>query len=186
MIDAISALKSLQKLDYVNSNRIGMWGHSMTGNLVLRAMLVEDEIKAGVIWSGAVYSYEDFAKYRIHDTSYVRDEKDPHYDARDLEGPLASEVARLRSGEEAGFDNEFWSSISLTKNIKYLSSPIQLHHAANDPTVDVGYSRDLVEVLKANNKNYELNEYAGGGHNIESPYFEQAITKTVRFFKENL
>ena len=36
-IDAINALKSLQRLDYVDPDGIGMWGHSMAGNLVLRA-----------------------------------------------------------------------------------------------------------------------------------------------------
>ena len=55
-----------------------MWGHSMAGNLVLRAMLIEPEIKAGVIWAGAVYSYDDFAKYGIYmnavDTGWVTDE----------------------------------------------------------------------------------------------------------------
>ena len=33
-------------------------------------MLVSPEIKAGVIWVGAVYSYEDFMKYGISDNSY--------------------------------------------------------------------------------------------------------------------
>src|SRR6185436_6818008 len=71
MIDAISALKSLQKMDIIDPDGIGMWGHSMAGNLVLRAMLVEPAIKAGVIWAGAVYSYDDFEKYAITDTSFV-------------------------------------------------------------------------------------------------------------------
>ena len=70
-IDAISALKSLQTLDYVDPNGIGMWGHSMAGNLLLRAMLIEPAIKAGVIWAGAVYSYDDMARYSIQDSSYV-------------------------------------------------------------------------------------------------------------------
>src|SRR5690349_10849609 len=61
-IDAISALKSLQKMDIIDPDGIGMWGHSMAGNLVLRAMEVEPAIKAGVIWAGAVYSYDDFEK----------------------------------------------------------------------------------------------------------------------------
>ena len=47
-IDAISALKSLQMLDIIDPQGIGMWGHSMAGNLVLRAMLIEPDIKAGV------------------------------------------------------------------------------------------------------------------------------------------
>ncbi len=39
-IDIISALKSLQKFEKVDPKRIGIWGHSMAGNAVLRAMLV--------------------------------------------------------------------------------------------------------------------------------------------------
>jgi hypothetical protein len=48
-IDAIAALKSLQTMDIIDPQGIGMWGHSMAGNLVLRAMLIEPDIKAGVI-----------------------------------------------------------------------------------------------------------------------------------------
>src|SRR3989339_1550608 len=33
-IDIISALSSLQQFSFVNPNRIGMWGHSMSGNVV--------------------------------------------------------------------------------------------------------------------------------------------------------
>ena len=185
-IDAISALKSLQKLDYVNPEKIGMWGHSMAGNATLRAMLVEDDIKAGVIWSGAVYSYEDFVKYRLNDGSYVRRQDDPHYRVDNTRSPMAVEVTKLRDGSEIDFNNEFWSSVSLTKNIDYLKSPIQLHHAINDAVVNIGYARDLSEVLEENNKEYKLLEYEGGGHNIDSPYFESAMQGTVEFFNSEL
>ncbi len=69
-IDAITALKSLQMMDIIDPQGIGMWGHSMAGNLVLRAMLIEPDIKAGVIWAGAVYSYDDFVKFGIDDNTY--------------------------------------------------------------------------------------------------------------------
>ena len=39
-IDVINAVKALQTLPEVNDNRICMWGHSMAGNLTLRAMEV--------------------------------------------------------------------------------------------------------------------------------------------------
>jgi len=67
-----------------------------------------------------------------------------------------------------------------------LQSPLQLHHAVNDTVVNVGYSRDLVQVLVENNKVYEFYEYAGGGHDIDSPYFEDAMERTVVFFKKHL
>jgi uncharacterized protein len=187
-IDALSAVKSLQKLEYVNAQKIGMWGHSMAGNLTLRALLVEPDIRAGVIWAGAVYSYEDFAKYRLSDSSYVRQPRDPHYVADDLTDEFQNKVAELRENPNViNFKtDQFWSAVSLTQNIQFLNSPVQLHHAVNDPVVNIGYSTDLANILKLENKKYEIYEYQGGGHNIDSPYFEQAMQRTVEFFKKNL
>ena len=186
-IDAISALKSLQKFEKVDPKRIGIWGHSMAGNAVLRAMLVSKEIKAGVIWAGAVYSYEDFVKYKISDNSYVHRPFESKEGDSQKNRETSSEIQNIRSNPQAiDFNNDFWTSISLTKNIKYLSSPLQINHSTSDPVVNIGYSRDLVKVLKDNSKVYEFYEYEDGGHNINSPYFEQAMERTVNFFKKNL
>ncbi len=177
-IDAISALKSLQTLDYVDPNGIGMWGHSMAGNLVLRAMLIEPAIKAGVIWAGAVYSYDDMARYSIQDSSYV---------------PPSPDAPGRRRGQEIratyGQPNTavpFWKAVSLTEHIDLLQAPLQLDHALNDDVVNVGYSDDLAAVLSAAGKEYEYYQYDGGGHNINSPYFEQAMQHTIEFFKAHL
>lgn len=186
-IDSISALKSLQKFDKVNPNKIGMWGHSMAGNAVLRAMLVSPDIKAGVIWAGAVYSYKDFATYKISDSSYVHRPYDTRVGDAQKNREISDEVQKIRSDPQSiDFETAFWISVSLTKNIKYLTSPLQIHHAKDDPTVNIGYSRDLVDVLLGVGKTYEFYEYDGGGHNINSPYFETAMDRTVKFFKEKL
>ena len=183
-IDAISALKSLQMLDIIDPQGIGMWGHSMAGNLVLRAMLIEPDIKAGVIWSGAVYSYDDFAKYGINDTSY-RPPPTPENQA---------ESSNRQSRSQEIFDTygrpdtrvDYWKAVSLTENIRFLNNPIQLHHAEDDPVVNIGYSFDLAAVLKENGKEYEFYTYDGGGHNLVSPYFDQAMLRTVAFFRKYL
>jgi pimeloyl-ACP methyl ester carboxylesterase len=182
-IDSIAALKSLQTLDMIDPQGIGMWGHSMAGNLVLRAMLIEPDIKAGVIWAGAVYSYDDFVKYGINDTSY--------------RPPVASGNqggSNSRSRSQEIFDTygrpntqvDYWKAVSLTENIQYLNRPLQLHHAEDDPVVNIGYSFDLAVVLQENGKQYEFYSYEGGGHNLVSPYFDQAMLRTVEFFRNNL
>lgn len=186
-IDAISALKSLQKFEKVDPQRIGIWGHSMAGNVVLRAMLVSSEIKAGVIWSGAVYSYEDFVKYKINDNSYVHKPYESKEGVSQKDRETSPEIQKIRSDPKSiNFNSDFWNSISLTKNIKYLSNPLQIHHAINDPVININYSKDLVKVLKDNSKVYEFYEYEEGGHNISSPYFETAMERTVNFLKKNL
>jgi len=68
--DALNAYAALENVDFIDKKSIGLWGHSMAGNIVLRSMAVRPEIPAAVIWAGAVYSYEDQRKYGINDQSY--------------------------------------------------------------------------------------------------------------------
>ncbi len=193
-IDAISALKSLQTLEYIDPDGIGMWGHSMAGNLVLRAMLVEPEIQAGVIWAGAVYSYDDFFRYGIRDTSYrppptpeapvetgAPNASDPRRETREILEEYSAPI-----GGESNLGKAYWNAVSLTANIEHLAAPIQLHHAENDPVVTVNYAYELAAALQENARKYELYTYQGGGHNLISPYFDQAMQRTAAFFEENL
>lgn len=179
-IDSIAALKSLQTLDFIDPHGIGMWGHSMAGNLTLRAMLIEPDIQAGVIWAGAVYSYDDFGQYGIDDNTY-RPPVTPEGNER-----------RRRSQEifdaygRPGSESAYWSAVSLTENIEFLNRPLQIHHAQDDTVVSIEYSYGLAAVLQENRKEYEFYTYEGGGHNLISPYFGQAMLRTVEFFKDNL
>lgn len=180
-IDAIAALKSLQTLEFVDPQGIGMWGHSMAGNLVLRAMLIEPDIQAGVIWAGAVYSYDDFTEYGISDNTYrppatQESGADPRRRSRQI----------IETYGRPDTQVDFWRAVSLTENLGLLRSPLQLHHAEDDPVVSIRYSEGLAEALLANGKQYEFYRYDGGGHNLLSPYFEQAMQRTVEFFRDNL
>ena len=139
-IDAIAALKSLQTLDFVDPQGIGMWGHSMAGNLVLRAMLVEPDIKAGVIWAGAVFSYDDFVTYRISDPSR------PPAGSEQSPSRRRSRALITLYGEPDSA-RPYWQAVSLTESIDHLQSPLQIHHANDDTVVNIGYSIDLSDVL---------------------------------------
>ncbi|MAS34825.1 MAG: alpha/beta hydrolase [Anaerolineaceae bacterium] len=178
-IDAISALKSLQQIDIVDPDGIGMWGHSMAGNLVLRAMLMEPDVKAGVIWAGAVYSYDDLTRYAISDPSFTPSVSQ-QFPARRM-GQVLREVYGPPNTAEP-----YWQAVSLTEHIDYLEGPIQLHHARNDDVVNIGYSEDLSAVLAQNGKFHEYYKYDGGGHNISSPYFDEAMRRTIIFFQTYL
>jgi len=182
-IDAITALKSLQQLEIIDPQGIGMWGHSMAGNLVLRAMLINPDIKAGVIWAGAVYSYDDFEEYGIEDNSYrppatpqTQDTPDPRKRSREIFDTYGRPDTQI----------PFWKAVSLTENLQFLNSPVQIHHSEDDPVVNIGYSYGLAAALQENGKEYEFYVYEGGGHNLVSPYFDQAMLRTVEFFRTHL
>ncbi len=182
-LDAIAALKSLQTLDFIDPQGIGMWGHSMAGNLVLRAMLLEPDIKAGVIWAGAVYSYDDFMTYAITDNTY-RPPATP--ETEETPNPRRRSQEIFNTYGRPDTQTDYWRAVSLTENIEYLDRPLQLHHAEDDVVVNLGYSFDLAAVLQDQGKAYEFYTYEGGGHNLISPYFDQAMLRTVEFFRNNL
>ena len=70
IIDTLNAVSALKNSDFVNPERIGLWGHSMAGNVTFRSFVASQKINAIVIWAGAGYTYEDLQDYAIDDNSY--------------------------------------------------------------------------------------------------------------------
>jgi dipeptidyl aminopeptidase/acylaminoacyl peptidase len=176
VIDTLNAYRALQNSDFVDSQKVGLWGHSMAGNIVFRSLVIEKEIPAVVIWAGAVYSYEDFDKYRISDNSY----RPPAETSENVK-------RRERLFDTYGrFDPEssFWPQVVPTNYLEGVSGSIQIHHAVNDNVVDIGYSRDLVKSLEGSAIETDLREYSSGGHNITGSSFTQAMSSTVDFFED--
>ncbi|MBI4097129.1 MAG: alpha/beta fold hydrolase [Candidatus Levybacteria bacterium] len=186
IIDTLNARAALQSSDFVDPERsrrvdpgkIGLWGHSMAGNVVLRSMAARPDIPASVIWAGAVYTYEDQRKYGINDNSYR---------------PPSNKPQRIRRRQEL-FDkygspsaqSVFWQQVAPTNYLSDLEGAIQINHAIDDDVVNIGYSRDLIELLDKTSVPHELHEYPFGGHNISGVSFNEAMQETVSFFQKYL
>lgn len=175
IIDTLNAVAALKNSDFVDSGRIGLWGHSMAGNVVFRSMAAMPEISKVVIWAGAVYTYEDFSQFRISDASY----QPP---------PQTSEGRRKRDelfATYGGFDpqNEFWKQVPATNYLDGLKGEVQVHHAVDDNVVSIDYSRNLMSILDNTDIGHELFEYPSGGHNLTGSSFTQAMQRSVDFFK---
>lgn len=179
IIDTLNAYSALGKVEFINPKKIGLWGHSMAGNVVLRVLAAKPEIPAAVIWAGAVYSYEDFAKYRLSDHSYL-------VSGNNQERRQRRRQELFSSHGEFDKNNDFWKQVAPTNYLSDLKGAIQIHHAINDDVVNIGYSRDLVSLLDKAPVPHEFFEYSTGEHNIEGANFTQAMEKTVEFFKKYL
>lgn len=177
VIDALNARAALAASDFVNPNKIGFWGHSMAGNILLRSFAVKPDIPAIVIWAGAVYSYEDREKYGIQDSSF-----------QPLTNPTG--VSRRRKiidvHGEARSGSEFWKQMAPTYFLQDLRGAIEVHHAVDDDVVSINYSRDLMKEFDKTSVPHTLYEYSSGKHNIIGESFVQAMERTVAFFKKYL
>ena len=175
--DVMKAQTALQQTDFVNPSKIGLWGHSMAGNIVSRTMAARPEITTGVIWAGAVYTYQDMKDYAINDSSYIK--QDINYNKKEERERLFDIHGTFSS------DSLFWNEVSPIEYLKDSNSAIQIHHAVNDSVVSIEYSRNLVEKTKESNLKIELWEYPNGGHNIEDPSFSLAMQRTVEFYTKH-
>lgn len=171
-IDVLNAVAAMKNYPDADPNRIGMWGHSMGGYITLRAMVVDPDIRAGVIWAGVVADYPDLL------TKWRR--------PNNLPAPALSQARRWRVllQEKYGTPEEnpeFYASISANSYLADLSGPLQLHHGTADASVPYEFSATLAEQLKAAGQTYEFYTYARDDHNI-SQGFNEAMARSLAFF----
>src|SRR5207245_2504929 len=70
-IDVLNAVNTLKRYPDADPNRIGMWGHSMGGNITLRVLVIDHDIKAAVIWAGVAAFSQTLAQQLQADSKMV-------------------------------------------------------------------------------------------------------------------
>jgi dipeptidyl aminopeptidase/acylaminoacyl peptidase len=174
LTDVMNALNSVAKLEYVDTTNIFMWGHSMGGTLTQQAMVIDNRIKAGVIWGGVVGTYKDMFYTYQEKTPWVR-----------KGGYIVQKMNEMENRYgEFSLDNEFWKMISPIAHLHEISGPVQLHHARYDPSVPVELSIAFAQHMENAEQSVELFIYNSSDHNIGNPHFEEAMQRTVDFYKE--
>jgi dipeptidyl aminopeptidase/acylaminoacyl peptidase len=175
-VDVLNAMASVMQYPDADPDRVGMWGHSMGGGIILRAMVVTPEIKAGVIWAGMVAPYPDLLEW-YRRRSAGRPTPTPGLDGRS--GPRwTQELFAFGTVEE---NPAFWASIDPTSYLADLSGPLQLHHGTADESVPVEYSQDLYARLQEMGQTSELYLYTNDNHNISNS-FGTAMQHSIQFF----
>ncbi len=178
--DVLNALSSIKKYKDVNPTRIGMWGHSMGGNITLRNIVVNlKDIKVAVIWGGVVGTYDDLMNNWNRKVAYV---------------PSSRELAlrnRSRSNLIQKYGNlaenpDFWHSIDPNYYLSDINTPVQLHAGLSDEEVPWQFSQGLYGRLKMAKKQTEFYTYEGADHNISGEAFGIAMQRSLTFFDKYL
>jgi dipeptidyl aminopeptidase/acylaminoacyl peptidase len=174
-VDVLNAVTSLQRYPAADPNRIGMWGHSMGGNVTLRALVIDPRIKVAVIWAGVNATFKDLLE-------------NWHPPAADRPPPSFGGSSRQKYLGQFGTPEQnpaFWDSISPMAFLSDITAPIQLHHGTSDVEVPLAFSQTLAKDLQAAAKPVELYTYAGSDHNIAQG-FALAMARSVAFFDRSL
>jgi len=176
--DDMNAIASVKRMPIVNSNAIGIWGHSMGGMITLKTVEISKDIKAVVIWGGVVGSYNDIIYNWQNKVTYKPARED--LTLRNL--GLAQLLAQYGSPNE---DPAFWNSVDPTANVNLIKAPVQIHVGLSDNVVPSIFSDYLYGRLQGDGKTVEFYSYPGADHDI-SQSFSLAMKRTINFFNRYL
>lgn len=185
MTDDLNAIASIKKYkdpsagsgQLADPHLIGIWGHSMGGNITLRDLVVDPkDIKAAVIWSGVVGTYTDLLNW--HDPAYQ-----PSAYELSLRNRHRSELVNKYGTPEK--NPAYWNAIDPANFVNDITAPVQLHVGEADEEVPPTFSEHLFNELKKSHKTAEFYTYPGANHNI-SQDFDLAMQRSLAFFDKYL
>ncbi len=187
VIDVINLLNTVPSIAQADSERVGMWGHSMGGGVTMKVLTIEPRIKAAVLYSTVSADFAD-----------VLDRWGPGCFGDVVQGEL---VAGCNSSDIipkdlphhlqdayrfAVSDAQTLMEVSPFYHLDHVSAPIQIHYGTDDGKFLSGtppeWSVKLTQALRDAGKQAEMLQYDGEGHSfIGQPWFD-FMTRTLRFF----
>jgi dipeptidyl aminopeptidase/acylaminoacyl peptidase len=149
--DLVNAVRAVQRarLPFVDGDRVGLFGRSMGGGVVLNALaarpgLADAAFLYAPVSSSAADNYE----------RWVRDE--PALDVR-VEAAYGTPATRPR----------LWRAASARSYLDRLDLPVLIAHGTADTTCPVAWSRATAQALRDGGGDVELVEYPGEEHRFE-------------------
>lgn len=168
VIAAVRALRASKEVD-VDPDRIALFGRSMGGGVVLRALAAEPGlVAAGVLWASV---------------SSLEGENFEHFNASDVADAELRAELRDRHGlpDEAP---EFWRGISSRPMFDQLTEPVLMAHGRFDETCPPRWARATHLALRRAGVDSTL-EWYDDGHAF-GPAFFAAMERTVRFLDQQM
>jgi alpha-beta hydrolase superfamily lysophospholipase len=177
--DSLNALASIKKYKDANPDRVGVWGHSMGGNITLHELVITHDFKAAVIMAGVVGSYSsilDWWAARVS-TGVLTTQNDLQTEQ------LILQMVSLQGTPQS--NPSFWNAIDPTYFASDIDTPVQIQVGTADLVVPPSFSWALTAQLRAAGKTVMFQTYPGADHNL-SPDTAAAMAEAVAFFNQYL
>ncbi len=177
--DSLNALASIEKYKDADPGRIGVWGHSMGGNISLHELVLTHDLKAAVLMAGVVGSYSD-----LIDWWKVRVATGVLTTQNDLKtNELLDQMVNQHGTPQT--DPGYWNAIDPTQSISDIDAPVLIQVGTADAVVPPKFSQALAAQLQAAGKNVTYRVYPGADHNL-SPDTGMAVAEAIAFFDQYL
>jgi len=176
--DSMNALASIKKYKDANSQKIGVFGHSMGGNITLHELVMTHDFKAAELMAGVVGNEAGLAQWwdqRFAAHSIVGNDLDTYHAFEKM----------IEAHGAPSTDPNYWNAIDPTQFLSFINAPVQIQVGSADTEVPIDFSASLKESLQKAGKNVDYNIYPGADHNL-APDTTSAMATTVAFFNKYL
>jgi uncharacterized protein len=176
--DSMNALSSIKKYKDANPNNIGVFGHSMGGNIALHELVMTHDFKAAELMAGVVGNETDLLSWwhnRIAAHSIVGNDLDTSYVVEQM----------IKDHATPATNPTYWNAIDPTKFVSDITTPVQIQVGNADTEVPPEFSSTLDTSLQKAQKIVDYHIYPGADHNL-SPDTSSAMAETIRFFNKYL
>lgn len=167
--DVLNLTASLRGDPAVAADRIGIWGHSMGGDVTLKAVAARPDWYRAVVLYGAMNADES-ENYRR-----VTEVWNPSYKA-----PFD---ARFGSLEEVP---DVYRRLSALPYLRDFRAPVQIHHGTADTQVPYQWSADLAAELERLGRSTEFITYPGAPHIFEGADWDRFARGIGTFYERQL
>uniref|UniRef100_A0A831TFH4 Alpha/beta fold hydrolase n=1 Tax=Thermorudis peleae TaxID=1382356 RepID=A0A831TFH4_9BACT len=168
VIDVLNLISSLPSVPQADPERVGLWGHSMGGGLVAKAITIDPRIDAAVLY-GPVSAY-DLDNIQKWGDGLPENTTDPL-------APIYREAAR---------DPAFIRLTSATFYFHYVTAAVQIHQGTADTVTPPEWARSIRDSLQLAGRSVEYYEYPGQGHAFQGQSWQLFMERTAAFFDTHL
>lgn len=173
--DVLALLSAIADIDNADCENVFMWGHSMGGEVTLRALLATDRVKGASLWSSVGGDIWDQAYY------YSRYEDPLASDSSDLRKAVIDRLRADIAALEGPFD---WRASEPLQHLEYLATPLIIHHAVGDTGAAYKWSERLAKALYLRGLPYVFHSYTGSDHFFQGERRQQAAARDAAFFRD--
>ena len=163
--DAVNAVKALEKLPYVDRDRLAMLGRSMGGGITLNALVAHPGLVDAAVAYASVSSL--FVENLRHFTVPNRPEA-----AQGLYDVFGTPQE----------SPDFYRELSSRTYFDRITEPVLLHHGSNDETCPFPWARATQQALTRAGVDSRLEVYPGEMHSF-IPQWQLSMDRTIRFLR---
>lgn len=167
VLDVLNLIDALPSLPTASSTRIGIWGHSMGAGTALKAMAIDERIKASVLC----------APLSCHDDEIINRWGDVDIGKKGNKDNPVYEIYM-----KASQDLDFLSLTSPSQHLDYIAGALQIHTGTEDTIAPPKWADEIYKALKGLGKTVEIYKYQGQGHYLKGGNLDLMFKRCKTFF----